>query len=113
MAVLTIQNVTRAGVAPVYDAAAVGGDQFTPGSDTYLHVKNGDASAHTVTVASPGEVIEGVAKGDVAVSVPASGERVIGPFPAEHFADPADGLADVTYDGVTSVTIGAFKVSKP
>lgn len=76
-------------------------------------MKNGDASAHTVTVVTPGEVIAGVDKGDVAVSVPASGERVLGPFPADHFADPTDGLADITYDAVTSVTIGAFRVTKP
>jgi hypothetical protein len=38
---------------------------------------------------------------------------MIGPFPAEAYGATADGLGDLTYSGVTSLTIGIFDVSQP
>lgn len=114
MATLATQSVKRSGLAPAYAAAAAGGDKFTPTSGTFLHVKNSDAAAHTVTVATPKQVIPDIETGDLAVSVPAGGERLIGPFPASHFGNPADtGLAAITYDAVTGVTIAAIQVVGP
>ena len=112
MAVLSIQTVTRAGIAPTYAAAAAGGDKFAPDIDTVLHVKNASAGALTVTVVTPRQTSYGSDIADVAVSVPAAGERLIGPFPTEHFAGTADGLADITYSGVTSLTVAALKVAE-
>lgn len=111
MAILASQNVTRVGIAPAYAAAAAGGDRFTPGSETFLHVKNGSAGALTVTIATPRTDAYGNAIADTAVSVPAAGERMIGPFPAQGYGSVTDGLADITYSGVTSLTIGAFTVA--
>ncbi|MCZ6721845.1 MAG: hypothetical protein O7A65_09920, partial [Proteobacteria bacterium] len=76
-------------------------------------VKNGDASAHTatVTVQDSSVTVAGfgaLTKTNPQVSVPASGERWIGPF-AEAFND-ATGFVQVTYDAVTSVTVAAIKV---
>lgn len=114
MATLAIQSAVRAGVAPSYAAAAGGGDAFLPSNYTWLHIKNGGGSPITVTVVTPRTDPIGNAVADVAVSVPATtGERVIGPFPAEFFADPSTGLASITYSGVTTVTIGAFALSQP
>lgn len=111
MATLATQGVTRAGVAPTYAAAAGGGDRFTPGAATWLHVKNGSGGAITVTVATPRTDAYGNAIADNTISVPAAGERVIGPFPTEAYGSTSDGLADITYSEVTSLTIGAFSVS--
>ncbi len=113
MAVLTIQTVTRAGVGPTYQACAGGGDEFRPDETTFLHVKNGSGGALTVTIAATATVLPNLTVGNVAVSVPASGERMIGPFPAQFFANSADGNADITYSGVTSLTVAAVKVSQP
>jgi len=113
MATLATQTITRAGVAAAYTAAAGGGDKLTPDQYTFLHVKNGGGSSITVTIVTPRDALPNVAVADVAVSVPNGGERMIGPFPAEHFAGLTDGLADITYSGVTSVTVGAFRVSQP
>lgn len=111
MAALATQSIVLTGLAPTYAAAAGGGDTFTPDDRTFIQVKNGSGGAITVTVATPGTII-GLGIADVSVSVPATtGDRMIGPFPAQHFADPADGLADITYSGVTSLTIGVFKAS--
>jgi hypothetical protein len=113
MANLATQNITRAGVAPTYVAAAGGGDTFTPDDRTYIHVKNASGGAITVTVVTPAVVIPDMAIADTAVSVPAAGERILGPFPPQYYADPADGLADITYSGVTSLTVGVFKLTAP
>lgn len=113
MAQLTVQQIKRSGLAPSYVAASAGGDTFAPSSDTFLHVKNASAGAITVTVVTPGNVLGDIAIADVSVSVPAGAERMIGPFPYEYFADPTDGLADITYSAVGSVTVAAIQVSKP
>lgn len=113
MAALATQDINYTGLAPAYAAAAGGGDTFTPDADTILHAKNGSGGAITVTIVTPGTGVGGVAISDVAVSVPAGGERMIGPFPAQHFADPTTGQAAVTYSGVTSLTIAALRARTP
>jgi hypothetical protein len=113
MAQLAVQSIDRLGLAPGYVAATGGGDTFDPTESPFLHVKNGGGSAITVTVLSPGEIISFVTKTSSGVSVPAGGERMIGSYPAEHFRDATDGLAHITYSGVTSVTVGVFAPTRP
>lgn len=72
-------------------------------------MKNGGASSITVTVNSVTPSNYGTDV-DLVVSVPAGGERRIGPLSEQRFASPSDGLVAVTYSDVTSVTVGAFKV---
>lgn len=109
MATLATQPIVPGGVGPTYAAATGGGDNFTPDNDTFLHVKNGSGGALTVTVAVVGK-LHGLTVTNISVSVPAAGERMIGPFPSDAFSDPANsGLGAITYSGVTSLTIGAFK----
>jgi hypothetical protein len=113
MATLATQSITRAGAAPSYAAATGGGDRFTPGQRTFLHVKNGSGGALTVTVSSQSRsVIPNVSITSLAVSVPAAGERMIGPLPPEIFmATDGTGLGDITYSGVTSLTVGVFDLT--
>jgi len=114
VAVLTPQAITRAGLAPAFSAAAGGGDQFLPDADTWIVVRNAGGSPITATVTTFNTDRLGNTVADNAISVPATtGERWIGPFPATEYADPTDGLADIAYSGVTSVTVGVFKVTKP
>jgi len=113
VATLTTQVVTRLGVAPTYAAAAGGGDKFVPDATTFIQVKNGSGGALTVTVAPTKVPLAGLTETFAAVSIPATtGDKMIGPFPAEHFAG-SDGLADITYSGVTSLTVAVVKVSQP
>lgn len=112
MALLAVQSITRAGLASAYAAAAGGGDTFLPDGRTFLHVKNASGGAITVTIVTPRTDAYGNAIADNTVSVPATtGDRMIGPFPAEAYADPTTGLANITYSGVTSLTVGAFQLS--
>lgn len=115
MATLTTQKIARAGVAPTFAAAAVGGDRFTPGHYTYLEIKNAGGSPVTVTVAATAKVDNDIALANTTVSVPATtGDIKIGPFPPrDYLATDGSGLADITYSGVTSVTIGVFSLSQP
>lgn len=113
MATLTVEDVTESGLNATYNAADAGGDTFANDSSEkiFLHVKNGDASEHTVTVTpvTTSKEVQGfgsMTKSNVSVAVPASEERFIGPFPFQAFGEDPD----ITYDDVTSVTIAVLKV---
>jgi hypothetical protein len=113
MATLATQDINIfPGLVPSYAAASGGGDNFTPDGDTYLHVKNASGGSITVTVDTPGTILGGTVQiGNPANTVAAGAEKFMGPYPANVFADYTNsGLAAVTYSGVTSLTIGAFRV---
>lgn len=108
MAVLPTQGVSRSGLAASYSAVSAGGDKLHPGDRTFLHVKNGNASACVATLVTPGTV-KGLAIADVAVSVPAGAERFIGPLPADLFR-ASDGLVAVTWSVSSSVTAAVLSI---
>lgn len=117
MAVLTVQNITASAglrVDNALTAAAGGGDQFLPGDNVYLVVNNAGGGAITVTVTTHGTYRGlAVAEAPNAVSVAAGQRWEFGPFPPSLYADPTDGLADIAYSGVTSVTVGVFRLPVP
>lgn len=107
MAQLTVQNIGLTGLAPTYTSASGGGDTFLNNGKTFLHVKNAGASAVTVTIDS--KVLSNYGTDvDIAVSVPASSERMIGVFDIGRFSDLNTGLANITYSAVTSVTVAVI-----
>jgi hypothetical protein len=113
MALLTTQQITRAGTDPATGAVAAGGtgDEFVPGDNVFLRVVNGGGGATTVTVTTP-RTVKGQAIADLAVSVPAGGQRLIGPLPADQYANPADGKGDVACSPTTSVTISVLELAR-
>lgn len=107
MALLVAQPIVKSGTVLTLAAASGGGDHLPVGESTFLVIKNGDASSHTVTLvttASEG----GLAVADEVVAVAAGVTKVIGPLVPELFQDPTDGTCHVTYDAVTTVTVGVF-----
>ncbi|SMF86124.1 hypothetical protein [Streptomyces sp. Amel2xC10] len=110
MAALTTQVVPLAGLR--FDdklvAAAGAGDTAQTGAGVFLAVKNADSGSHTVTIATPGTV-DGLAIADRAVAVPA-GQTFLVPL-TDRYRDPSTGRAAISYDGVTSVTVGVIRVS--
>ena len=42
-----------------------------------------------------------------------TGDKMIGPFPSQIFADPTTGLCTITPTATTNVTYGAFKLQAP
>lgn len=92
-------------------AAAGGGDAFAPGLDTFIRVNNGGGAGITVTFATPGTV-GGNAIADGGGTVTNAQSRMFGPFPADLYGDPTTGLVTTTYSGVTSVTVGVFRIAR-
>lgn len=108
MAQLAPQKVSQAGVAVTYGAAGAGGDTFPISRRRTLRVKNGSGAGITVTVHAQKACNQGVTH-DLAVTVGAGAEKVIGPLDYDRFADE-DGYAHVTYSAVTTVTVAVEEV---
>lgn len=107
MAALSTQQAVAAGLSVSYSSAAAGGDTAATGPGLALLVSNGDASSHTVTLATPGTV-DGLAIADRAVTVAAGALAVI-PL-ADIYRNPSTGLASITYDAVTSLQVAVVRV---
>lgn len=109
MATLTVTDISLSGITPSYASAAAGGDEFAnPDGQAFYHIKNGGVSSVTVTFAAQATV-DGLTVSDVAITVPAGEERIVGPFSRTYMND-ANGRVQVTYSGVTSVTVAAFRL---
>lgn len=112
MATLTVQRIVESGLNATYSAAAALGDTFVNDSSEriFLHVKNGDASSKTITIA-PEVSSKSVAgfgtmtKATISVAIAAGQDRFIGPFPRGAFGNP-----DIQYSAVTSVTVAVIRV---
>jgi len=83
----------------------------TPGERVFLWVKNGGGGATTITVVVPGTTFE-QPNPDVAVSVSAGQERMIGPLNGG-LMDPTSGVVLVGVSVTTSVTLAAVELSSP
>lgn len=106
MAEFSVEDVQESGLEPTFNSANAGGDSCQNDGVTYLTVKNGDASDHTLTFdrkrnSNLGQDVDRV------VTVPAGSEVDIGPFPRKWFSS----LLEWTYDDVTSVTVAVKSLS--
>lgn len=117
MAVLTVNSIALAGLAASFVSAAGGGDLVPDDGNerTYLEVVNGSGGAINVTVTAqetsrnvPG--IGTVTIADKVVSVANGARTKIGPFPSAY--RNASGQVAISYSGVSSVTVAAFKVAR-
>ena len=108
MALLTVTDITRAGVAPTLTAAAGGGDSFVNDGRVYLHINNGGGGSITLTVVTQ-KTVDGKAVADDAITVPNGAARIVGPFPPSIYND-ANQQVQLTYSGVTSVTVNPFRL---
>lgn len=116
MATLTVQRVSKAGIADVAGAlaaAAALGDEVDSASGLLVVMANGDASPHTLTVAAPvantacgnfgslpvADLTLVVAAGDIGFLTIPPGYR------------DSDGNYAWTYDDVTDVTVGVFSLA--
>jgi hypothetical protein len=111
MAALTTQYVAQAGLQEAQVAASGGGDTFTPGDRTWLEVTNGGGSPITVTLATyPDTAPWGAAIPDQTVTVTNGTTKKIGPLLGSQYANPSGGAGNITYSGVTSVTVGVYSL---
>jgi hypothetical protein len=107
MAVLSVQQISTAGVVPAtLVAASAGGDSFANNGRTVFDAANGSGAPITVTFASQKPCDQGSTHNTV-VSVTNGTTRRIGPFDPSRYND-GNGFVQVTYSAVTSLTVGAF-----
>lgn len=91
------------------------GDTFPAGSDIYLRLKTaGTALTASVidaaSVSGPsGTFLAPYTVGGGALA--ATGDKIFGPWPANVFASPADGLVHVNYTVVTTLTVGVYRLT--
>lgn len=118
--VLTVQDIVRTGLEATYSAGDdVNGHSFdNTGENVVLHVKNG-VTAVNVTIITP-NTTDGLALADRVVTVPDSGERMIGPFPNAVYGtiDTAptpdiDPAIFVDLDDASNVTLAALRLPDP
>jgi hypothetical protein len=108
MALIATQPIAQVGSAVTTAAASGGGDTAACGDRNVLKVTNGGGSSINVTLAVPGTDKFGNAKPDNVVAV-ANGATKYIPIREADYADPSDGLARITYSGVTSVVVALIR----
>lgn len=104
---LTVQTTSRAGISltGLATAADVTGNNWTTNGSEVFVVTNGGGSPITVTLTfSPTALIDGQTAASRTVSVTNGTTFIIGPFPPQWYRD-SGGKMNVTYSGVTSVTV--------
>jgi hypothetical protein len=107
VATLTVQTSAVAGTALTANSAAGGGDTFANDGRTLFKAINGDASPTTITFVTTQTIGSAdLAVADNDVSVAASADEIIGPFPVATFGS----TVSVTYSSVTSLTVDVFKL---
>jgi hypothetical protein len=111
MALLATQVPTpAAGLVPSYSAANAS-DTFVPDDRTYLHCFNTNAATRTITITTP-PTYRGLAIADPGPTIAATtGQLILGPFPAEVYADPTTGLCTVTPSATAGVTYAAIRMT--
>jgi hypothetical protein len=110
MTALASQAVTRAGLQAAYTAPSAS-DTFVPDNDTFYLAKVGATpTTFTFHVPTARKVHHDIALSNIVVGPVTSHDELIGPFPADIFADPTTGLCTVTTDQQASVTVGVFQL---
>lgn len=113
MATLTVNEIDDDGLVQTLAAASGGGDAVAVDIDgrNWLEINNASGGSITVTIAAA----------ETARDVPGLGRIVIGnravavgagvrtAIPLRPYMADVNGLAQITYSGVTSLTIGAFR----
>jgi hypothetical protein len=111
MAALTNQAIVRSGTGLVASyTAPSASDTFVPGSRTFYYAKvTSTSTTFTFQVpAGKGVDYSGLAVTPLSVTRATAGDVLIGPFPADVFADPTTGLCTVTTNQQSGVTVAVF-----
>lgn len=108
---LTSQTTAAAGVLETAATAAdATGNYFTNTGREFIRIINGGGSSITATIVTQGTYTVGAAAyaiNDVAVSVTNGTTKICGPFDKALFND-ANSRVQITYSGVTSVTVKVY-----
>ena len=114
MATLTVQTTDRSAngfrLGSDLVAADAGlADEFANTGKELLVVKNAGGSPCVIDLVTPGTV-DGEAIPDKQVTVAAGDEAIYGPFPRSWYTNSGTKMMNITYDQVSSVTVGVIKI---
>jgi hypothetical protein len=121
MAAVSIQTLSAIAALNHTYASIASGDTVANDGNTILLFKNSNASARTMTIAGnqvdrPGLGTISVADMTETFTIPGSGtnggECMIGLLPMDRF-NGSTGLATLTFDSVTGLTVAAIKIRRP
>lgn len=107
MATLTVETISRDGLTVTMNAAEAGGDDFVNDGTIFVEVDNAGGGSVVATFVTT-KTVDSQAVADRTVTIPAGERRLVGPFTTA-YEDGSRKVA-ITYDGVTSVTVGVMKV---
>lgn len=112
MALLTNQQISRAGLVAAFGAPTAS-DTFIPSARTVYYAKVTTTSTTFTFVVPAGKGVDytGIAVGNLVVTRATAGDVIIGPFPADVFADPTTGLCVVTTNQQAGVTVAVFDLT--
>jgi hypothetical protein len=96
-----------AGAAITYQAAAGGGDYYVNTGRQMLHVRNGGGSPITVSIARVSACNQGTVHAADTVVIPNAEDRLVAAKDPVVYND-ANGRVQITYTGVTTVTVGVI-----
>ena len=98
---LTATQITRDGVLDSGTAGVADGHKFVNTGRCFIEVANSDSgAARTITFVTPKTLVS-LALADLAVEIPASSSRLIGPFPGDIFNQQSgadEGMVYVNYE---------------
>jgi hypothetical protein len=103
---LTITTIARTGTADSLSAANVDGHTIVNDGLTWFEVANGSGGSINVLV-GPSKTVDGLAVSPRTVAVAAAARKKFGPYPKSDYGSSIT----VTFSAVSSVTVGAFKLS--
>ncbi len=112
MALLTAQQISQAGLEPVYVEPVVAGDTLANTGKQFFHVRNEGAVAITATVIPVvttviDPLLGTLVKENAVLNLAASEEGFLGPFEVDAFNDP-NGTITITCSAVASVKLAAL-----
>ena len=121
MAAITVQTLAAFTALNHTYASVASGDTVVNDGNTVLMFKNGNASARTLTIA--GNAVDRAGLGTISAAdmtetftIPGSGtnsgECMIGLLPPDRF-NSSTGVATLTFDAVTGLTVAAVKIRRP
>lgn len=109
MPFLPAQPILQSGLDPIYRVASAGGDNYVPDRNEWLHVKNDGGVPTVVTLSVFSKPIRAVPDRNIAITIPAGQQRMIGALPRVVFGDRRDGWFGIVLCAPsTSVQIALF-----
>jgi len=110
MATLTVTQISKSGIEMALTAAAGGGDAFANDGKTVFVANNASGGDITLTLVTQATT-DGLAVADRTFVLTAGDLEVIADLDPDVYNDTS-GLCQVTYSGVTSLTVNPFRLNK-